>query len=140
MKTIKTYVVPRPFYGYNIPIAMQSSYLRDYAARNNYKFTLPVTEISKINSFAILNGALKDKNQNLSDLAMVSIFILPIFDKKKINFFFNASHLKEIKLHFVLESYIFTLDQLYEWIENTVPIINIANDFSSLKKINYLYD
>tara|TARA_B100001027_G_C16174097_1_gene288389 strand:+ start:234 stop:644 length:411 start_codon:yes stop_codon:yes gene_type:complete len=134
MKKIKNYVIPRPFYGYNIPIAIQSTYLRDYAAKNNYKFSLPVTEISKLDSYSILRGLLEKKEEKLSNLAMVSIFMLPVFDIKKINTLFNKKHLEGMKLHFPLESYLFTVDELINWAENSTPLINISNDFSKVNK------
>ena len=135
MKAIKTYVIPRPFYGYNIPIAIQSAYLRDYALKNNFKFSLPVTEISRADSYAILSGLLEKKAGNFSDLAMVSIFMLPIFDIKKMNVLFQKPHLKNIKFHFPLESYSFSVNELYNWIENSSSLINITNDFSRVKDI-----
>lgn len=134
MKIIKNYVIPRPFHGYNIPIAIQSTYLRDYAQRNKFRFSLPNTEISKPDSFSMLSGILSDKKNGFSDLAMVSIFILPVFNKKKIFKLFNKRHLNEVRLHFALESYIFSIDDLFNWIEETSPLIKVANDFSSIKK------
>ena len=138
MKIIKNYVIPRPFYGYNIPIAIQSAYLRDYAKRNKFRFSLPNTEISKPDSFSILSGILSDKENSFKDLAMVSIFILPVFDRKKIFKLFNKRHLNEIKIHFALESYIFSVGDLFNWIEETGPLIKVANDFSSIKKYKHI--
>ena len=46
MKKLFTYTVPRPFFGYNIPIAIQSCFLRDLF-KKKMLFSLPVIEIVK---------------------------------------------------------------------------------------------
>tara|TARA_Y100000992_G_scaffold20822_1_gene12002 strand:+ start:173 stop:592 length:420 start_codon:yes stop_codon:yes gene_type:complete len=134
MKIIKNYVIPRPFNGYNIPIAVQSTYLRDYAQRNGFKFSLPNTEISKYGSYSILSGILSDKKDKFTDLAMVSIFILPVFDKKRIYKLFKEKHLQKINLHFALESYVFSVEDLCNWVDENSTLLKITNDFSKLSK------
>ena len=81
MKKINTYTMPRPFSGYNIPIAIQSSYLKDYCNRNKLKFSLPETELTTSGSYKILKKLLMQGN----DIAMCSFFILPTDNKKKLN-------------------------------------------------------
>ena len=80
MNNLKTYVLPRPFYGYNIPIAIQSSYIKDYAAKKNYAFSLPETEITTSNVYLVLKKILS--NRLNTDLAFTSIFMLPVYNKK----------------------------------------------------------
>ena len=62
MKKIVPYVIPRPFNGYNIPIAIQTSYIRAYCGNNNLEFTLPLGEFPTSDSFITLENILKKKN------------------------------------------------------------------------------
>tara|TARA_B100000795_G_C22714986_1_gene405100 strand:- start:134 stop:556 length:423 start_codon:yes stop_codon:yes gene_type:complete len=137
MKALNTYTMPRPFYGYNIPIAIQSSYLRDYASKNKMHFSLPVTEISKLNTFQMLSGILNDKKQKIKDLAFVSIFVLPLDDYKKLKEIFGRKAHKNINLHFTLESLILTPAELLEWQKENMPLIELTQDFSDFKSNNY---
>ena len=68
MKKIINYVIPRPFNGFNIPIAIQSVYLRDYCKRKNYIFSLPATEFTKTDSYAMLSSLIEEKKQGIMDL------------------------------------------------------------------------
>ena len=61
MKSIKPYVLPRPFGGFNIPIPLQTSYIKQYAQQNNYKFLLPVAELARANSYHIIKDFLRFK-------------------------------------------------------------------------------
>ena len=60
MKKLFTYTVPRPFSGYNIPIAIQSCFLRDYASKKML-FSLPVTEIVKKDTYSMFKKNFKKK-------------------------------------------------------------------------------
>ena len=125
--------MPRPFYGYNIPIAMQSTYLRDYASKNNFRYSLPVTEISMPDSFSMLNGLLKNKSNDFNDLAMVSIFILPVFDYDKVKKIFKRKKLQNLNLHFALEANVINAVELLDWVEKEVPLMKLSKDFKEFK-------
>ena len=79
-KLLFSYVLPRDFHGYNIPISIQSMYIKNYAENNGYQFVLPVTEISVKDNYYMLK---KFSKKNTYNLAMTSIFILPIYDVLK---------------------------------------------------------
>ena len=125
--------MPRPFHGYNIPIAMQSSYLREYATKNNFQFSLPMVEISRPESFSILNGFLNSKDKDLTDLGMVSLFMLPIFDINKIKKIFLKKKLSNLNLHFALESRIVSVNDLINWIADDVPLMKLSSDFNEFR-------
>ena len=78
MKIIKPYIVPRPFGGFNIPISIQSIYLKDYSIRNKYTFTLPTVEMTTSNSFIKLESMLKSGFNDRLDISIVSLFVLPV--------------------------------------------------------------
>ncbi len=137
MKVLSTYTMPRPFYGYNIPIAIQSAYLRDYASKNKMHFSLPVTEISKPNTYQMLSGILNDKKQTITNLAFVSIFVLPLYDYRKLKKIFDSKNIENLKLHFTLESLILTPDKLLVWQKENVPLIGLTQDFSDFKGNRY---
>ena len=82
MKTLFTYTLPRPFFGYNIPIAIQSSFIRDYANKNNLIFSLPSTEITKDNCYSIFINLITSKKLNIENIGVVSGYVFPIDNSK----------------------------------------------------------
>jgi sporadic carbohydrate cluster protein (TIGR04323 family) len=102
MKTLTTYTLPRPFNGYNIPIAIQSVYLREYSKSNSMQFSLPVTEIHYDNCYNMLIELIN--SQKTTDIGIVSLFILPFEKPHILNKIFKSSHCKKIHYHFLLES------------------------------------
>ena len=139
MKVLNTYTLPRPFYGFNIPIAIQSAYLRDYAVKNKMRFSLPITEISKPNTYQMLCGILRDKNQKIDNLAFVSIFVLPLNDSKKIKDIFSQKEYINMKLHFVLESLVLSPNELLIWQKENMPLVELTQDFSDFRNNKYVY-
>ena len=134
MSILRTYVVPRPFNGYNIPISIQSSYLKDYAKKNNLIFSLPVTEITSSNSYSILCGILQN-NKELTDLAFTSIFVLPIADIDKVNQIFNKKVPTNIKLHFVLENKVLSINDMLEFIKDIGPLKKLVLNYKSFLEL-----
>ena len=65
--------MPRPFHGYNIPIAIQSTAIREYANKNNFIFSLPVTEITKDDCYLMLENMFKNNGKNIQNFALVSL-------------------------------------------------------------------
>ena len=77
---IVTYTMPRPFASYSIPIAIQSCYIRDFCARNNIEFKLPITEMCKKSCFESLKGEIAKLDNNNHKLIVTSVFV---FDELK---------------------------------------------------------
>tara|TARA_B100000780_G_C20974963_1_gene389384 strand:+ start:241 stop:618 length:378 start_codon:yes stop_codon:yes gene_type:complete len=111
LKKLITYTLPRPFNKYNIPIAIQSNYLKDYAKINDYEFSLPVTEIKTKNIYIELKKIIKKKPTNIG---MVSIFILPIQNSKELKSLVK-SVTKKTKFHFALEKLVMSKEELLNW-------------------------
>ena len=118
MIRLDTYTLPRPFFNYNIPIAIQSSYLRDYAQKNDYIFRLPVTEIVKKDCFYMF---IKHFTKKKINLGLVSIFMLPINNEKLFHYLLTKIHTKT-NFHFVLENLILDKKKLILWREEYLPI------------------
>ena len=77
MTRLVTYSMPRPFFGMNIPIPVQSAYLRDYASRNNLVFSLPVTEVCFGGSCYALSNIFRALSDG-ENFGAVSILVLPL--------------------------------------------------------------
>lgn len=109
-----TYTLPRIFENMNIPIPIQSLYLRSYAERNNFQFTLPQTEITFKNSYHILKEIMLNlEGEEQSNIAMTSILILPVRNSKALEEIIKIN--KTIKWHFPLENLIMSNGELMQW-------------------------
>ena len=125
MKKLLTYTLPRTFNKYNIPIAIQSNYLKDYAKNNNFEFSLPVTEIKTKNVYIELKKIIKKK---LVNVAMVSIFILPIDDYKLLNLLMNDINKNSI-FHFALEKLVLRKNEILNWAYDYVKYRRVIKNF-----------
>jgi sporadic carbohydrate cluster protein (TIGR04323 family) len=78
----RTYVSPRAFGGYFIPVPVQNLVLRDYCNRHNLLFSLPLNENVFPHCYMVLEGLAK----NLSGFAgvlMCSIHMLPLKSERR---------------------------------------------------------
>lgn len=75
-KATKAYTTPRAFGGFQIPITMQSTTLRNYCEKNNLIFHLHVVENQIPNTYLVLE-ALVEKASHYDGIAMCSISMLP---------------------------------------------------------------
>ena len=84
---LHTYSLPRPFSSLNIPIAIQSVYLRNYANSKSMTFSLPKVEWCMPDVYLVLFNLANDPV--VEHIAMSSIQMMPqapeslIFKKKK---------------------------------------------------------
>lgn len=117
-KKLVTYTLPRPFFKVNIPIPIQSAYLRDYATRNGLVFTLPTTEVCFEKSYYALGNLLRQLT-NEDHFAAISILTFPIedhviFDKLKS----LVEGRESITFHFPLEGFVGTIQKVTAWRED----------------------
>ena len=75
-KATKAYTTPRSFGGFQIPITMQSTSLRNYCEKNDLIFHLHVVENQIPNTFLVLE-ALVEKASYYDGIAMCSFSMLP---------------------------------------------------------------
>ena len=125
MKKLLTYTLPRTFNKYNIPIAIQSNYLKDYAKNNHFEFSLPVTEIKTKNIYIELKKITGKKPINI---AMVSIFILPVEDLKLLKSIMYGINVKT-KFHFALEKLVLNKSEIKNWAYEYVKYKRVINFF-----------
>ncbi len=70
------YVSSRPFGEYSIPVPVQSLALRDYCARKNKIYVLPVNENDFPHSYMVLEGMLNNLD-GFEGIVMFSMHMLP---------------------------------------------------------------
>ena len=75
-KGTKAYTTPRSFGGFQIPITMQSTNLRNYCERNSLIFHLHVVENQIPNTYLVLES-LVEKAASYDGIVMCSVSMLP---------------------------------------------------------------
>ena len=137
-KATKAYTTPRSFGGFQIPITMQSTTLRNYCEKNNLIFHLHVVENQIPNTYLVLESLVKKANQ-YDGIVMCSISMLPT-DRE-----YRRSIVKRIleqgcALHFTFEQRIvYSVSQLPE-LEELMALIelsphHVAGDSHSLPNL-----
>ena len=123
-KATKAYTTPRSFGGFQIPITMQSTNLRNYCEKNDLIFHLHVVENQIPNTFLVLE-ALVEKASYYDGIAMCSVSMLPN-DRE-----YRCTILKRVleqgcALHFTFEQIVISsVDQLVE-LEELVALIELS--------------
>jgi sporadic carbohydrate cluster protein (TIGR04323 family) len=125
-----TYTLPRPFYGYNIPIAIQSSFIRDYANRNEYQFALPVTEVTTSNSYVMLAKMLRDAASDRVDLAVCSAFVLPVSNTDLLSKLLLGRKKQLVSIHSILESTVFTGQSFVGWAKELQELRTLSSSYT----------
>ena len=74
--TLRTYVSPRKFGSWRLPVPMQNILLRDYCEKNGKIIKLPANELCIDDSYMVLNMTL-DSLEEKQGIAMCSIEMLP---------------------------------------------------------------
>jgi len=98
---LHTYSMPRTFKRLNIPLPLQSSYLRHYALSNDYIFILPKVEWCIEGVFLELFNLITDSR--VTDIALTSYLMLPSFHHIDDSL---LSPSRGLRFHFVLENQI----------------------------------
>jgi sporadic carbohydrate cluster protein (TIGR04323 family) len=123
-KATKAYTTPRSFGGFQIPITLQSTTLRNYCEKNNLIFHLHVVENQIPNTYLVLEALVEKANQ-YEGIAMCSLSMLPI-DRE-----YQRSIVKRIlkqgcALHFTFEQIVTSsVDQLAE-LEELIALVELS--------------
>ena len=128
MKFLKPYVMPRPFNGFNIPIAIQTSFIKSYAEQNGYAFTLPLAELTTSDTYYSLDNFLS--STKINDIGIVSIMILPVMNKKLMDKLFKNHKKKQFIFHAILESKVLNLHQIKQWADEIRDLKMLTSDYS----------
>ena len=129
-KGTKAYTTPRSFGGFQIPITMQSTNLRNYCEKNGLVFHLHVVENQIPNTYLVLES-LVEKADNYDGIIMCSVSMLPtdsLIRKSVV-----ARILEQgCKLHFTFEQIVVSsLEELVE-LEELVSLVALSTSQQSL--------
>lgn len=132
MKKTITYVLPRPFNGYNIPLAIQNTYIREYVASLNMIYSLSKVELTKNNCYEILKKNIKSLNKDRSEFVVASGLIFPIHDSKIMkDLFINSIKYSKARFHLILESKVLSNKEIISWSKEINFIKKISSDYIS---------
>lgn len=130
-KAIKAYTTPRSFGGFQIPITMQSTTLRNYCEKNTLIFHLHVVENYIPNTYLVLEALVGKANQ-YEGIAMCSASMLPS-DRKYRRSIIERILEQGCALHFTFEQIVISsVDQLVEF-EELVALIELSPHHDAVK-------
>ena len=129
-KATKAYTTPRSFGGFQIPITMQSTNLRNYCEKNALIFHLHVVENQIPNTYLVLES-LVEKADNYDGIVMCSVSMLP--NDSQIRKSVVTRILEQgCKLHFTFEQIVVSsLEELAE-LEELVSLVALSTSQQSL--------
>jgi sporadic carbohydrate cluster protein (TIGR04323 family) len=123
-KGTKAYTTPRSFGGFQIPITMQSTNLRNYCEKNGLIFHLHVVENQIFNTYLVLES-LVEKADNYDGIVMCSVSMLPndpLIRKSVVTRILEQG----CKLHFTFEQIVVSsLEELVE-LEELVSLVALS--------------
>ena len=129
-KGTKAYTTPRSFGGFQIPITMQSTNLRNYCEKNGLVFHLHVVENQIPNTFLVLESLI-EKADNYDGIVMCSVSMLPndpLIRKSVVTRILKQG----CKLHFTFEQIVVSsLEELVE-LEELVSLVALSTSQQSL--------
>ena len=128
MKNYTPYILPRPFNGFNIPIPMQTAYIKNFLEMKGLKFSFPIAEFTTSKNFTVLKKYLDQKKT--SDIIVVSIFVFPINESNLMKEIFKNYVNKKINFYGILETKMFSIPELLKW----------SSDISILRKNTLSYE
>lgn len=123
-KATKAYTTPRSFGGFQIPITMQSTTLRNYCEKNTLIFHLHVVENYIPNTYLVLEALVGKANQ-YEGIAMCSASMLPS-DREYRRSIIERILEQGCAMHFTFEQIVISsVDQLVEF-EELVALIELS--------------
>jgi sporadic carbohydrate cluster protein (TIGR04323 family) len=140
-KGTKAYTTPRTFGGFQIPITMQSTSLRNYCEKNGHNFHLHVVENQIPNTFLVLESLVENAGE-YDGIAMCSVSMLPAEPAQRRSVVTRIIE-KGCKLHFTFEQLVVSsmddlqnLDDLISLIELSGSQYSQEHSFTSITSHN----
>ena len=125
-KGTKAYTTPRSFGGFQIPITMQSTSLRNYCEKNGLIFHLHVVENQIPNTYLVLES-LVEKADSYDGIVMCSVSMLPSDPTIRRSVVTRVLE-QGCRLHFTFEQLIVSsLEQLAD-LEELVSLIELSHN------------
>jgi sporadic carbohydrate cluster protein (TIGR04323 family) len=129
-KGTKAYTTPRSFGGFQIPITMQSTNLRNYCEKNGLVFHLHVVENQIPNTHLVLES-LVEKAASYDGIVMCSVSMLPTDPRIRKSVVTRILE-QGCKLHFTFEQIVVSsLEELAE-LEELVSLVALSTSHQSL--------
>ena len=129
-KGTKAYTTPRSFGGFQIPITMQSTNLRNYCEKNGLIFHLHVVENQIPNTHLVLES-LVEKAASYDGIVMCSVSMLPTDPRIRKSVVTRILE-QGCKLHFTFEQIVVSsLDELAE-LEELISLVALSTSHQSL--------
>jgi sporadic carbohydrate cluster protein (TIGR04323 family) len=129
-KGTKAYTTPRSFGGFQIPITMQSTNLRNYCEKNGLIFHLHVVENQIPNTHLVLES-LVEKAASYDGIVMCSVSMLPTDPRIRKSVVTRILE-QGCKLHFTFEQIVVSsLEELAE-LEELVSLVALSTSHQSL--------
>jgi sporadic carbohydrate cluster protein (TIGR04323 family) len=123
-KGTKAYTTPRSFGGFQIPITMQSTNLRNYCEKNGLIFYLHVVENQIPNTHLVLES-LVEKAASYDGIVMCSVSMLPTDPRIRKSVVTRILE-QGCKLHFTFEQIVVSsLDELAE-LEELISLVALS--------------
>jgi sporadic carbohydrate cluster protein (TIGR04323 family) len=123
-KAMKAYTTPRTFGGFQIPITLQSTTLRNYCEKNNLVFHLHVVENQIPNTYLVLE-ALVEKACHYDGIVMCSVSMLP-GDRQYRRSVVERTLKQGCALHFTFEQIVISsVDHIAEF-EELLSLIDLS--------------
>jgi sporadic carbohydrate cluster protein (TIGR04323 family) len=123
-KGTKAYTTPRSFGGFQIPITMQSTNLRNYCEKNGLVFHLHVVENQIPNTYLVLES-LVEKADSYDGIVMCSVSMLPTDPRIRKSVVTRIIE-QGCKLHFTFEQIVVSsLEELVE-LEELVSLVALS--------------
>ena len=124
-KGTKAYTTPRSFGGFQIPITMQSTNLRNYCERNSLIFHLHVVENQIPNTYLVLES-LVEKAASYDGIVMCSVSMLPADPSIRKSIVTRILE-QGCKLHFTFENLVVSSQGQTADFEELVSLIELSH-------------
>jgi len=131
---LRGYVSSRSFGGFFIPVPLQSLALRDYCARKNKVYVLPVNENSFLRSYMVLEGMIQDLS-TYEGVVMYTMHMLPEKPERRQRIY-NKILEQGCSLHLVLEDRVIASAVDIPALEDLVIFARMASQAPALAKFD----
>jgi sporadic carbohydrate cluster protein (TIGR04323 family) len=128
-KGTKAYTTPRAFGGFQIPITMQSTSLRNYCEKNNLIFHLHVVENQIPNTYLVLESLVENADE-YDGIVMCSVSMLPSDPSLRKSVVIRILE-KGCKLHFTFEHLVVSSVDDLQNLDELVSLIELSSSQNS---------
>lgn len=126
IKVLRTYVSPRPFGPWRLPVPMQNILLRDYCEKNRKIIKLPANELNIEDNHMVLNMTLEGLEEG-EGIAMCSLEMLPSNRLERDNLLLSGLN-KGSEWHFIFENIVISIPEDIRKLNELYQIKSLKNE------------